>query len=364
MRNSISLLFISVLLLFSQPAHVGAAQPNDAEGGTDHVLAPRMSNFYLDRYEENEFDHVVFKTESGTVEVEGRKFVIDYRIQTDVTSPEEQDILLNYQDHFKSIRADLLLQGAYYDVFKVTQNGTETWIKVDPGTYDGSRYTLTIVEKKKLPQSVSTNGIQLSDPRDVAGSKDHPLVSRMSNFFISGYKEKESDSEALRTENETVEVAGRKFIIDYRLSKEAIPPGKAQIMQNYQNALLESGADLLFQGPYYSVLRIVEDGGETWVKVDPGVYDGKRYTLTIVESNEVSEVPVLRSKSQRVITTDTLEMTGLSSEDRIIRTAALQMTGLSAEDRVIRTDTLQMTGLDPKDRIIQTDTLEMTGFND
>jgi len=106
-----------------------------------------MSNFYIARYDENEFDYEKFKTNNGRIRVEGRKFVIDYRIQPEVTPPGKIQILRNYQTKLNRIGADILLRGPYYDVFKIVKDGNEIWMKVDPGVYDGKRYTLTIVEK-------------------------------------------------------------------------------------------------------------------------------------------------------------------------------------------------------------------------
>ena len=37
-------------------------------------------------------------------------------------------------------------------------------------------------------------GVSLAQENDVPGSKDHPLISRMDNYYISGYEEFEYDS--------------------------------------------------------------------------------------------------------------------------------------------------------------------------
>ena len=80
--------FLILCFILLIPALV-TAKNSDVKGSKDHALAPRISNFYIDRYDENEFDYEKFKTNNGKIRVEGRKFVIDYRIQPEVTPARE-----------------------------------------------------------------------------------------------------------------------------------------------------------------------------------------------------------------------------------------------------------------------------------
>ena len=118
---------------------------------------------------------------------------------------------------------------------------------------------------------------------DVKGSKDHPLVTRMPDFYIGQYEENEFELENFKTNEGNVAVEGHKYVIDYRLKDGITPSGKMQILKNYQTALTGIGAEIMLQGSYYYVFKIAKDNKETWVKVDPGNDDGKRYILTIVE---------------------------------------------------------------------------------
>jgi len=154
MGRRLNLLFtISMILMLSIPSMVVAGKP-DSKGSIDHPLVTRMSDFYIDKYEKNEFDYEKFKTNDGKIRVEGRKFVIDYRIQPEATPPGKTQILQNYMNAFKDIGAEVMLKGSYYYVFKVAKDDMETWVKVDPGNSDGKRYILTIVEKALLKQEV------------------------------------------------------------------------------------------------------------------------------------------------------------------------------------------------------------------
>jgi outer membrane protein OmpA-like peptidoglycan-associated protein len=142
---------LGILLLI--PAF-GFCQNSDVKGSKDHPLVTRMPDFYIGQYEENEYEKVNFKTDAGTVSVEGHAFEIDYRLKEGVTPSGKTQILQNYNNALSSIGAKVLLKGSYYHVYKITKGDKETWVKVDPGNYDGKRFELTIVERTVLVQEV------------------------------------------------------------------------------------------------------------------------------------------------------------------------------------------------------------------
>lgn len=140
--------------------------------------------------------------------------------------------------------------------------------------------TMNVILMCALLFSITTLRAQNAD---VKGSKDHPLVTRLPDFYIGQYEENEYAQEDFKTEAGTVPVEGHEYKIDYRLKEGATPTGKIQILRNYENALKGIGAEVMLKGSYYYIFKIAKDGKETWVKVDPGNYDGKRYELTIVD---------------------------------------------------------------------------------
>ena len=139
----------------------------------------------------------------------------------------------------------------------------------------------------------------LSQNSDVAGRKDHPLVTRLPNFYIGGYEENEFAQENFKTDAGTVPVEGFEYKIDYRLKEGTTPSGKVQILRNYSDALKGIGAEVMFEGSYYYVFKITKDGKETWVKVDPGNYDGKRYELTIVDRTVMKQEVFADAKAMK-----------------------------------------------------------------
>lgn len=117
--------------------------------------------------------------------------------------------------------------------------------------------------------------------QDVAGSKDHPLFTRMPGFYIASYDQSDFDSYTFRDEKfGEVKVEGRHVHIGYELKPGAPAPSSVQIHRNYRNAILKVGGAVVFGNDEYSYLRLVRDGREIWVEVT--AY-GPRPDLHIVE---------------------------------------------------------------------------------
>ncbi len=177
------------LVLFTIPLIVYTQE--DVKGSKDHPLVTRMSDFYIGDYEENEFEIGKFKTADGTVEIDGHKYEIDYRLKSGITPTGKAQILRNYTNALKSIGAEVLLEGSYYNIYKITKDGMETWIKVDPGNYDGKRYELMIVEREALVQEVVADAEAL---RKGVFNSGHMAVYGI--YFDSGKSEIKEGSDA------------------------------------------------------------------------------------------------------------------------------------------------------------------------
>jgi outer membrane protein OmpA-like peptidoglycan-associated protein len=136
---------------------------------------------------------------------------------------------------------------------------------------------------------VAVSGISMAAETDLKGSKDHPMLSRMPNFYISGYKYAEFDSYGFVDQNKKkINVEGRKYFIEYRLTKDAAAPGELKIRRNIQDALKKIGGKVVFDDNFNKCSTIVvqNDGGETWVDVRS--YD-KMYRLTIVQKEAMKQ---------------------------------------------------------------------------
>ncbi len=141
-----------------------------------------------------------------------------------------------------------------------------------------------------------TSGKAWAEEEDVEGSKDHPLLTRMDDFYISGYDEYEYDSESFYDEedNEYV-IEGHKYVIDYSLQDGVKPPGQLKVVKNYTNAIRAIGGTILFES-HYAYMKVVQGGMETWIYVWV-CDDGSEYELTIVEREAMEQEVVADPKA-------------------------------------------------------------------
>jgi outer membrane protein OmpA-like peptidoglycan-associated protein len=128
--------------------------------------------------------------------------------------------------------------------------------------------------------------------QDAKGCKDHPAFSRMPNFYINGCTQKEFDAvdfyEPPQGEK-SVKVEGRTYVIEYRAQKGI--EGKTttlQMMRNYANAARQIGG-IVYERTSNNMayIKVVKDGKEIWVRLDP--YGGDRYYLIFVEKEAMKQ---------------------------------------------------------------------------
>lgn len=139
-------------------------------------------------------------------------------------------------------------------------------------------------------------GLSIADP-DVKGSKDHPLLSRMPDFYISDYKVTEFDSHKfIGQDKKPVMIEGHKFFIGYRLNKGASEPGELKIRRNVQDALKKIGGNVVFDDNFNKVSTIVlqKEGKETWVEVRS--YNNM-YRMSIVEKEIMKQEVVANAET-------------------------------------------------------------------
>jgi OmpA-OmpF porin, OOP family len=117
--------------------------------------------------------------------------------------------------------------------------------------------------------------------QDIPGSRDHPLLSRMDNYYIDEYAEYDYHSHEFYDEkdNEYI-IEGHKWIIGYTLKEGYEPPGQLKVRKNYINAIKEIGGKILWDRGVYMMVAL--EGKEIWIDlwVDS---DGSDYRLTMVE---------------------------------------------------------------------------------
>lgn len=119
---------------------------------------------------------------------------------------------------------------------------------------------------------------------DAEGCKDHPLFTRMPNYYIYDCQATDFDSHEfyLDDEGNLTTVEGAKTNIIYSLVEGKPFPSALQILRNFINAAQKIGGKLIYQDRWNAYIKIAREGNEFWV--DVRAYDeGAGYSLTIIE---------------------------------------------------------------------------------
>ena len=136
---------------------------------------------------------------------------------------------------------------------------------------------------------------------DRKGSKDHPMFTRMDNFYITHYWEEKFDEVDFRDEKgKKIKVEGKVYKIWYEIRKGFTPPSGLMVIRNYENAIKKIGGVKVYQDGSYEIWLKLDKGGKTfWVYVDSwaGGGKGETYRLTIVEKEAMAQEIVADAKS-------------------------------------------------------------------
>lgn len=138
-------------------------------------------------------------------------------------------------------------------------------------------------------------GLSMAADKDVKGGKDHPLLSRMPDFHIVEYKDKDFESHKfIDTDGKHISVEGHFYYIKYFLNKGAAQPGELKIIRNIQDALKKVGGQVAHERHRLSTIMLQKDGKVTWVEVK--AYPGE-YSLTIVEKEAMKQEVVANAEA-------------------------------------------------------------------
>jgi OmpA-OmpF porin, OOP family len=125
-------------------------------------------------------------------------------------------------------------------------------------------------------------GLAAAQQTDAENCRDHPLLSRMKNFFIGSCEVNYDAVDFTVAEGETKTVEGQKTYIDYGLQEGSPMPSFLQIRRNYGNALKNLGGEIIYDQNADLTGKLVKGGKEVWVRIQ--CYNGGAgYTLSIVE---------------------------------------------------------------------------------
>jgi len=131
---------------------------------------------------------------------------------------------------------------------------------------------------------------------DAKGCKDHPMFTRMPDFYISNCRESKFDQvDFMDEKGKEVKVEGKFYKIDYHIKKGVTPPSGLQVLRNHENAIKKIGG-----------VKVFQKSDDIWLKLDKGgknfyVYVrspfGDQYYLTIVEKEAMAQEVTADAKS-------------------------------------------------------------------
>ncbi len=139
---------------------------------------------------------------------------------------------------------------------------------------------------------LACGGVALAQ-QDADNCKDHPLFTRMQNFYIDDCEESQFDAVDFKdAKGQAVQVEGKVYKLDYAIREGVTPPSALQVIRNYENAIKKIGGSKIYQEESYEIWLQLEQSGKTfWVHVDSwhGGGKGETYGLTIVEKESMSQ---------------------------------------------------------------------------
>jgi OmpA-OmpF porin, OOP family len=151
--------------------------------------------------------------------------------------------------------------------------------------------------------------------KDVEGSADHPLFTRMPGFYIADYQVKDFDKYESGLTGPDAVWEGKMTFITYEIKEGAKVPSMIQIPLNFENALKKIGGKVLLSSSkagHAMQGKIEKKGAVTWVEAT-SFNDGRRYWLIIVEKGAMKQDVVADANSLK----DSLAATGKAVVDGI-----------------------------------------------
>lgn len=132
---------------------------------------------------------------------------------------------------------------------------------------------------------------------DRQGCTDHPMFTRMPNFYIGYCRESQFDRLDFRNEKgKTVQVEGKLQYTEYRMKHGMTnPPSGLQILRNFENAMKKIGGVTVYQSGTSDLWLKLDKGGKTFY-VYLRAPHGETYYLTVVEKEAMMQEIVADAK--------------------------------------------------------------------
>jgi len=132
------------------------------------------------------------------------------------------------------------------------------------------------------------SSISFAQEEDVKGSQDHPLLSRIPNYYISDQANKDFDSYTSPYIDKDNVWEGKLTKTNYSAKEGTKEFSFLQIVRNYENAIKKLGGKILLAETNRLNAKIEKNEGITYVSVE-AFNDGRNYTLIIVENKPMED---------------------------------------------------------------------------
>jgi outer membrane protein OmpA-like peptidoglycan-associated protein len=129
---------------------------------------------------------------------------------------------------------------------------------------------------------------------DVEGSKDYPMLTRVSGYFISDYEQQEfAEHEFPLQDKDPQKVEGRYWRITYYAKDTTKKPSALQIGRSFSNALTQKGATKLYDvmDNYNAnvAFRMKAVAGTVYLHIEVG-NTGAEYTVHVIEEATMNQL--------------------------------------------------------------------------
>jgi OmpA-OmpF porin, OOP family len=140
------------------------------------------------------------------------------------------------------------------------------------------------------------SSISFAQEKDARGSKDHPLLSRIPNYYISDQANKDFDSYTSPYIDKDNVWEGKLTQINYTAQEGSKELSFIQIVRNYENAIKKLDGKILLSETRILHAKIEKNNGVTYVSVE-AFNDGRNYTLLIVENKPMEDEVAINAAS-------------------------------------------------------------------
>jgi len=238
--GSLAILLLSLMLVPSL-----AWADKDRPGSKDHPMFNRLPGTYIMGYRQADFDGYNFNLTVRTHErVEGKLTQIEYNTNQGAQKASGLEIMRQYQGAIAAIGGETVYDNkTHITSMKLIKDGKEIWVQVNAGT---GRFTLIIVEKKAMVQSItakaifdelSKKGFMVVDVHFDTGKatikpESEPLIVQMAEMLKSnpGLKvavEGHTDNVGKSQDNQVLSQARAQAVMDALVAK-GIPADRLQ----------------------------------------------------------------------------------------------------------------------------------------